>query len=354
MSLSSCVTPNYGRAHPCLQAGWIDAPHLQLELGDFALESGEVIRNFSVSFAVHGVLEDAKKPLAIALCAIGSTHHRLDFLIGSGRALDPARYRILAIDAIGNGLTTSPSTSQAQPGMRFPRFTIRDMVRSQKMLLEGLGLFEAVDVVGASMGGMQALQWAVDYPVSVNHVVALTCMAKTAPWAGVINHAAQQSLLAKLGAHPRRGDYPADVWDGWTPIMQMLAMRTPQQVDFEFQDAAEVQRWIENRAVWWHSQGFDPIDWIYQSWAYDMHDVGAGLRFGGDTAAALATIRARTLIVAPTLDLYNPVGCAAETARHIPDIEFHTIASHWGHLMASASDGETSNWLNQKIQQFLE
>ena len=79
-----------------------------------------------------------------------------------------------------------------------------------------------------SLGGMQALQWAVDYPDAVNHVVALTPMAKTAPWAGAINHAARQSLFAKLGVHPRPGDYPAGVWDGWTPIMQMLAMRTPQ------------------------------------------------------------------------------------------------------------------------------
>lgn len=354
MSLSTCITPGYGRAHPSLQAGWIDAPHLQRELGDFTLESGEVIRDFSVSFAVHGDLDDATKPVAIALCAIGSIHHRLDFLIGPGRALDPDRHRILAIDAIGNGLTTSPSTSQAQPGMQFPRFTIRDMVLSQRLLLDKLGLYGEIDVVGASMGGMQALQWAVDYPDAVNHVVALTPMAKTAPWAGVINHAARQSLFAKIGMQPRRGEYPVDVWDGWVPIMQMLAMRTPMQVDTEFQDAAAAQRWIENRAVWWQEQGFDPIDWIYQSWAYDAHDVGAAPRFGGNTAAALSTIRAKALIVTPTLDLYNPISCAANAAGLIRGAEFHTVESNWGHLMASASDGQASIWLNQKIRQFLE
>lgn len=351
--MSTCITPSYGRAHPSLQAGWIDAPHLQIRLGDFTLGSGEVIKNFSVSFAVHGDLGDTTKPVAIALCAIGSIHHRLDFLIGSGRALDPARHRILAIDAIGNGLTTSPSTSRTQPGMQFPRFTIRDMVRSQKLLLEKLGLHGGIAVVGASMGGMQALQWAVDYPDAVDHVVALTPMAKTAAWAGVVNHAARQSLFAKMGTHPRRGDYPPGVWDGWTPIMQMLAMRTPMQVDREFQDTAAVQTWLENRAVWWQDQGFDPINWIYQSWAYDAHDVGAGPRFDGDTAAALSTIRARALIVAPMLDLYNPVGCAAEAARHVPGAEFHTLKSSWGHLMASASDGRASSWLNKKIRKFF-
>ena len=133
----------------------------------------------------------------------------------------------------------------------------------------------------------------------------------------------------------------------------MLAMRTPVQVDQEFEDTAAVQTWLKNRAVWWRDQGFDPINWIYRSWAYDAHSVAAGSRFKGDTAAALASIHARALIVAPTLDLYNPVGCAAEAARHIPGAEFHVLESNWGHLMASASDGPTSAWLNQKIRVFL-
>jgi homoserine O-acetyltransferase len=333
---------------------WIDAPHYQFELGDFMLESGQVVQDFSVSFAVHGGVDAVAKPLVLALCAIGSTHHRLDFLIGPGCALDTNRCRIIAIDAIGNGLTTSPSNSKTQPGMEFPRFSIRDMVRSQQLLLEQLGIKNPIDVIGASMGGMQALQWAVDFPDAVRRVIALTPMAKTAAWAGAINHAARQSLFAKLGENPRRGDYPASVWDGWTPIMQMLAMRTPAQVDHEFPDAVAVHKWLHSRAIWWREQGFDPIDWIYQSWAYDAHNVGADPRFGGDTAFALSTIRAKTLIVVPTLDLYNPIGCAAEAARNIREVEFHTVKSNWGHLMASASDGQASNWLNQKIRQFLE
>ncbi len=103
---------------------------------------------------------------AVLVCAaIGQTHHRLDFLIGPGKALDPERFFIVAIDAIGNGLTSSPSTSTAQPLDRFPRFTIRDMVASQHAVLtQVLGLSGLAAVAGASMGGMQALQWGVSYP----------------------------------------------------------------------------------------------------------------------------------------------------------------------------------------------
>lgn len=350
---STADTASISERHPPLQADWIDAPHHRVGLGDFALESGAAIQNFSVSFAAHGDLADHTLPVAIALCAIGSTHHRLDFLIGPDRALDPRRMRIIAIDAIGNGLTTSPSNSQRQPGMQFPRFTIRDMVRSQKLLLEMLGIGELALVIGASMGGMQALQWGAEYPGAARKIVALTPMAKTAPWAAAINQAARQGLLGRLHGHAGGCGYPQDIWDAWIPVMQLLAMRTPAQLDREFSGTADLQAWIKKRTAWWQQQGFDPIDWIYQSWAYDSHDIGSGPVFGGDTVLALKSIRAETLIITPTLDLYNPVGSAQAAASHIPNCEFHAFESDWGHLMASAADTQAAQWMNGKIRQFL-
>src|SRR5207253_1184796 len=106
-------------------------------------------------------------------------HHRLDFMIGSGKALDTDRYFVVCTDAIGNGLTTSPSTSTAQPRMRFPRYTIRDMVRSQhRLLTEHLKIDHVVAVVGPSMGGMQALQWGVSHPKFMDSLVALVPLAR--------------------------------------------------------------------------------------------------------------------------------------------------------------------------------
>ncbi|MDB5821699.1 MAG: alpha/beta hydrolase [Herminiimonas sp.] len=341
------------KRHPPFQAGWVDAPHGAVALGDFVLDSGATISDFSASYAVHGNLLDESLPVAVLLCAIGSTHHRLDFLIGPDHALDPRFTRIIAIDAIGNGLTTSPSNSAQQAGMLFPRFSIRDMVRSQKLVLQALGVGEIEVVVGASMGGMQALQWGVEYPQAVRKIVALTPMAKTAPWAAAINEAARQSLQGRLQARSTGDPYPPDIWDGWTPIMQLLAMRTPAQLASAFRDASTCLAWIKQRTAWWRDQGFDPIDWIYQSWAYDAHDVGATPGFDGDTARALASIRAKTLIIAPQLDLYNPVECARSAAKQIADCELHEIASDWGHLMASSADETAVKNINDKISSFL-
>jgi homoserine O-acetyltransferase/O-succinyltransferase len=150
-----------GCCHPELQAGWIDRPHQTLALGELPLESGEAIRDFEISYVVHGTRSRSDDNAILVLTAIGSTHHRLDFLIGPGRPLDPERHFIICADAIGNGLSTSPSSSQTQPDLSFPRFSIRDMVASQRKLLEALGVERLASVVGgvdgwhagAAMGG---------------------------------------------------------------------------------------------------------------------------------------------------------------------------------------------------------
>ncbi len=132
------------------------------ELGDLELESGERILGYRQSYVTHGELNREKSNAVLVCISLTGNHHRLDFLIGPGRALDPAQYFIIAADPISNGLSTSPSNSAQQPGMRFPRFTIRDMVASQyRLLTRQFGISRLQTVIGASMGGMQALQWAV-------------------------------------------------------------------------------------------------------------------------------------------------------------------------------------------------
>src|ERR1700687_3992434 len=111
-------------------------PHQSYSEGDLKLESGEAIKDFSISYVTHGTLNAKKSNAILMVTAISGNHHRLDFMIGPGKALDPGKYFIICTDAIANGLTTSPSNSRAQPRMGFPKFTIRDMVESQYRLLK--------------------------------------------------------------------------------------------------------------------------------------------------------------------------------------------------------------------------
>ena len=323
--------------HPPLAAWHVDAAHRSAPLGDLRLESGEVIRDFHQSYVTHGRLSPDGSNAILVCSAITGTHHRLDFLVGPGKALDPARWFVVATDAIGNGITTSPSNSALQPRMAFPRFTIRDMVEAQRRLLvETLGIERLHAVVGASMGGMQALQWGASRPGMVGRIVAMTPMARTAPWAKLVLQTARACLTAdpawnghEFTARPERG------WRAYAGLMNALLMKTPQAVDARtptFDDIAAATL----------ANGFDAHDYLYQSWAYEAHDIG-------DPAA----ISAPTLVLAPPLDLFNPADAAREAAAAIPGARFVEIPSIEGHLAATPQDPADADFLNRVIAGFL-
>jgi homoserine O-acetyltransferase/O-succinyltransferase len=337
-------------AHPPLQPGWIDAPHQRLELGDFALESGETIRDFELSYVVHGTMNATRSNVILGVTAIGSTHHRLDFLIGPGRALDTGRYCVIMADAIGNGLTTSPSTSRRQPGEAFPRFAIRDMVESQRRLLDHLEIETLHAAVGASMGGMQILQWAVSHPQRLARAIAMVPMARTAPWSAAVNEASRRALMAD----PEWATGPARKgWHAWTAVMQALAGRNPAGLALDCVSVSDTIAWIEQRWQAHGKMGASAVDWIWQTYAYDAHDVAATPGFSGDLAAALATVEARTLVVAAPDDLYNPTAAAREAASLIPNARYAEIPSLLGHQAASGSRPEDAAFLNREIAAFL-
>jgi homoserine O-acetyltransferase/O-succinyltransferase len=333
-------------SHPPLAAGQIDAPHREAALGELRLESGDAIRDFRQSYVTHGALDAARSNAILVCSAITGTHHRLDFLIGAARALDPGRYFTVATDAIGNGLSTSPSTSSAQPGMRFPRFTIRDMVEAQhRLLAEHLGIDRLRAVVGASMGGMQALQWAVSHPARIRSVVAMTPLAATPAWTRTVLATARACLMADpawtgegFDGRPRRG------WAAYAGLMNALAMRTPLAAGEGDLDAAIA-------AV--EAQGFDAHDFLYQSHAYERHDVGGTEGFGGDTRRALASIAAPALVLAPPLDLLNPERCAREAAAAMPRARFVEIPTREGHYGATSLSPDDARFLNAEIAAFL-
>lgn len=333
--------------HPELQPGWIDRPHQRLMLGDLTLESGDVIRDFEISYVTHGTRSGTADNVILVLTAIGSTHHRLDFLIGPNRPLNPDRHFIICADAIGNGLTTSPSNSRMQPDLSFPRFTIRDMVVSQQRLLDALGVERLASVVGASMGGMQALQWAVSDPDRMRSIVALVPMARTRPWSVAMNEVARRILMADSG-------FPSDPYgagfEAWAAMTRVITNREPGALEGVAADA--IPGLVEQAIASARQMGADPLDWIYQSWAYDAHDVGTTSGFGSDMAAALRTVKAPTLLLIPRLDLYNPVDDAIEAATLIPNAALVRLDGHAGHAVAADMSSQLAD-IRGAIGEFL-
>ncbi len=341
--------------HAPLQPWQVDADHRSAELGGLALESGASIADFRQTYVTHGTLDAQGSNAVLVLPAITSNHHRLDFLIGPGRALDPARWFVVAVDAVGNGHATSPSNSRQQPRLRFPGFGIRDMVAAQRRLLtEHLGITRLHAVVGASMGGMQALQWAVSHPGFMARAIAMTPMARTSAWSIAVNEATRSCLRADRAWGPEGfSSNPEAGWRAWVAVQQVLIARAPQALMHDFPNPHEVLPWIAQRQQAWLDAGFDAHDFLYQSWAYDAHDVGGTAGFGGDWRRALASVKARVLVMNPALDFYNPAECAAEAAAAIPGARQVVIPSREGHQAANVASAADVAFVNAEIARFL-
>ena len=134
-------------------------------LGDLKLQSGAVIHDFRLGYRTFGKLNAAKSNAVLWPTWLGGKTQELVKFVGPASVVDSTKYFVILVDAIGDGVSTSPSNSKTQPRLTFPEFTIRDMVESEHRLAsEVLHLTHLRAVMGISMGGMQTFEWAVAYP----------------------------------------------------------------------------------------------------------------------------------------------------------------------------------------------
>src|SRR6201988_1589444 len=128
--------------------------------GNFKIENCGFIRNFLIGYRTFGTLNQDKSNVIVFPTWAGGTTEQLKSNFGPGRLIDSTSYFVVAIDALSNGVSSSPSNSRLQPRMRFPEFSLRDTVATQhELLTRVLNIHRVKAVVGISMGGMQVFQW---------------------------------------------------------------------------------------------------------------------------------------------------------------------------------------------------
>src|SRR3954470_9006311 len=157
----------------------------------FTFKTGQIIPGFTLRYETYGAL-NATRDNAILIChALSGDHHCAGWhspddrkpgwrnnLIGPGKAVDTRRFFVVCANVLGGCQgSTGPSSINPEPGrpygITFPFVTIRDMVRAQKLLLDHLGVAEVHGIIGGSMGGMQALLFAIEYPRFIRRVLAM-------------------------------------------------------------------------------------------------------------------------------------------------------------------------------------
>ncbi len=333
-----------------------DPPHQVYKMGDFKLESGEVIKDFFLSYVTHGKLNEKKSNAILMTASLGGDHHRIDFLIGPGMSLDPEKYFIICVDPIGNGLSSSPSNSQAQPRMKFPRFTIRDMVESQyRLVTEKFGIKHLVAVAGASMGGFQGVQWAVSYPDFMDSVVALTGAARSSAWFIGVLYGRISSLMSDPAWNG--GNYQEPLEKGWRmfSIWSTLAGSSPEGMNHLFPNGKDIMAYLRTQEDATVKRKADANDQIYQSYACIEHNVGTTPGFQGDTVKALQSVKAKVVFLLGRNDTLVPAGPVREDAKYIRNVRVEEIPTLHGHMGASAtySQGDV-DFCNRIVREFLD
>ena len=344
------VLPRLGAQAPA------DVNRRTYALGDFRLESGVVLPNATIVYATFGALNAQRDNAVLVPSWYGSDHHGYDFLIGAGRALDPAKYFIVATDMFANGFSTSPSNTPAPfAGPDFPAVAIRDNVEAARRLLTSeLGVTHLRAVVGFSMGAQQAFQWAVAHPGFADAIVAYCGTAKTYPHGVVRLEGAISALTAdtafaggRYTAPPKQGLAAwSHHWAGWV-WSQEWWRRELFKPQFATVDAVLASRIARDSAR-------DANNLISQARTWQRHNVGDTAGFGGDHERALASIGARVLYMPGETDLYFPVGDAKYESAFIKRVSLMPIPSLWGHLAGAGSNAADNAWLNDRIRRFLE
>jgi Homoserine acetyltransferase len=267
-------------------------------LGDFPLENGQVIRGCKVGYRTHGVLNTERSNAVLFPTWFGGKASDLDSMIGQGGLVDTSGLYVIAVDALGNGVSSSPSNSKDQPGDKFPTISIRDMVESQYRLVKDILKIDHLRaVIGVSMGGMQTFQWMVSHPTFLDRAI---------PIVGTPKQTGQDLLLWKseLRTIEEHRGSEEDIKRGMRAVARIhfLHLNTPAFV------AAKVKP--QNIDTLLDKQEKDmearsPTDWAAQLRAMIDHDIYKTL--GGSEEQTEKVIRAKVLVIVVSTDnMVNP------------------------------------------------
>jgi homoserine O-acetyltransferase/O-succinyltransferase len=326
---------------------------------NFHTESGVTLPEAKIVYGTYGHLNAAGDNAILLPSHYMADMRGYDWLIGPGKALDPARQFLVTSELFGNGRSSSPSnTPEPFHGPRFPITTIRDNVEAvHQLLTRELGVRHLQAVIGFSMGAQQAFQWAVSYPDYMDRIVATSGTAKTYGH-GIVRLESEITALTTDEAF-KGGDYKEEpvkgiqafslVWTAWLFSQEWWRDELWKSDEPAGTTFAQVVDHYKTNFI----PGADANNLILQMRTWEQHDVGATPGFGGDLRKALGSIKAQVLYMPSATDLYFPVTDARYEAPFIPHCTLLPIPSLWGHPAGAGASPADEKFLNENIAAFL-
>jgi homoserine O-acetyltransferase/O-succinyltransferase len=350
-------------------------PSLQLDVG-------ETLTDVQVAYETYGRLNEDRSNAILVLHAFSGDAHAAGIdhegkpgwwssMIGPGKAFDTDHYQVICANVLGGCRgTTGPGSvnpaTGAPYGLAFPGITIADMVRLQKMLLDSLGIRRLLAVSGGSMGGMQALEWAVSYPDSVVACIPIASTARHSAQQIAFNETGRQAIVADPdfnngdyygGKLPARGLAVARMV-GHITYMSDESMREKfgrrlrnrEDFSFDFDMDFEVESYLRYRGSQFVGR-FDANSYLYITKAMDYFDLTSGYP---SLAVSLERARAKFLVISFTSDWLYPSYQSQEIVNALRsrnhDVTFCELSSNYGHDAFLVDVGEQTEIVRSFLQ----
>ncbi|HEX4371391.1 MAG TPA: homoserine O-acetyltransferase [Rhizomicrobium sp.] len=301
------------------------------------LDCGRTLSPFSIAYMTYGTLNSAKSN-AILVCHaltgdqfVASEHPVTgkpgwwNVMVGPGRPIDTNRFFVICANVIGGCMgTTGPASADPATGkpfgLDFPLVTVHDMVRSQAMLLDALGIETLLMVIGGSMGGMQVLQWAASYPERVRAAVPIACAARHSAQNIAFHEVGRQAIMAdpdwKGGEYqlhnirPSKGLAVARMAAHITYLSEAALQRkfgrnlqNRDALSFKFAPDFQIESYLHHQGISFVDR-FDANSYLYITRAMDYFDLAED--YAGQLADAFRDSPVRFCIISFTSDWLFP------------------------------------------------
>lgn len=262
-----------------------------------------------------------------------------DTLVGKGKLIDTDKYFVVCVNMLGSAYGSSgPSHINPATGspyyFDFPKITVRDIIESSILVRKHLGVSHIDFLIGSSIGGFQAIEWAVREPEVIRNAAFIACGAKTTPWLQASCESQRMALEADQSFRACESLEGGSKGLECARALALISYRSYEGYNSTQEDedvdacfpgrAASYQRYQGHKLA----SRFDAYSYYYLSYSVDSNNVGRGR---GGVQKALGSIKAKTLVVGIDSDCLFPVCELKAIAEAVPGADYHTITSKFGH-----------------------
>ncbi|MCZ6772822.1 MAG: alpha/beta fold hydrolase [Proteobacteria bacterium] len=326
-----------------------------LEIPQFTTQSG-ITLDVKLAYKTYGKLSSAADNAVVIPTFYGGRHTETEYMIAKGRAIDIEKYFVVIPNMLGNGYSTSPSSTPAPYGRgAFPLTTLYDDVMcQQKLVFDHLGIKRIKLVSGFSMGGMQSFQWGALFPDRVEAIAPICCSARISEHNFVFVDSAVNAL--ELDPAFNEGWYESPpirgilafghVYAGWLFSQDFFREKLYEQIGLHSRD--DVVRFTQNYFL-----QNDANDLIAMARTWMTGDISANDRYNGNFDQALAGITCRAIVMPGDTDLYFRVPDSAYEVSKMPNAELRPIESKWGHGAGFGIDTADNAFIDVALTELL-